>query len=171
MSRLFAIKLVYSSSPVLYFGLTVLVFTLFWIFFNVFDELLYFSPILYFYLPNDAIVGFILSTVSASLLGVVFSMNIYLLRNSNIRLDKSLISSSFLTILSSACASCSSIGFVIISTFGSVGIIATAFLTNYQIPLRVVATSILILALYTVCRRVTNSCSLDYKQHENQRRK
>ena len=171
MSRLFAIKVVYSSNPVLYIGLTILVFTLFWIFFNVFDELLYFSPILYFYLPNDAIVGFILSTASASLLGVVFSMNIYLLRNSNIRLDKSLISSSFLTILSSACASCSSIGFVIISTFGSAGVIATAFLTNYQIPLRLVATSILILTLYTVCSRVTNTCSLDYKKHDNQTRK
>jgi hypothetical protein len=171
MSRLFAFafKAVYGSNPILYIGLTILIFTLFWIFFNVFDELLYFSPILYFYLPNDAIVGFILSTISASLLGVIVSMNIYLSRNSSIRLDKSLISGSFLTILSSACASCSSIGFIIISTFGSAGIIATAFLTNYQVPLRLVATCILIVTLYTVCHRVTKSCSLDNKQHENQR--
>ena len=159
----FAFKAVYSSNPILYIGLTILVFTLFWIFFNVFDELLYFSPILYFYLPNDAIVGFILSTISASLLGVVVSMNIYMSRNSSIRLDKSLISGSFLTILSSACASCSSIGFIIISTFGSAGVIATAFLTNYQVPLRLVATCILIVPLYTLCRRVTKSCSLDNK--------
>lgn len=165
----FAFKVAYGSNPILYIGLTILVFTLFWIFFNVFDELLYLSPILYFYLPNDAIAGFILSTISASLLGVVVSMNIYLLRNSSIKFDKSLISSSFLTILSSACASCSSIGFVIISTFGSAGVIATTFITNYQIPLRLAAASILILSLYTVCRRVTNSCLLDNKQHENQR--
>ena len=160
MLGLFAFKIAYNSNPILYIGLTILVFTLFWIFFNVFDELLYFSPILYFYLPNDAIVGFILSTASALLLGVVVSMNIYLLRNSSIKLDKSLISSSFLTILSSACASCSSIGFVLISTLGSAGIIATAFLTNYQIPLRLVSIGILILALYTVCSRITNNCSL-----------
>lgn len=163
MLGLFAFKIAYSSNPFLYIGLTVLVFTLFWIFFTVFDELLYFSPILYFYLPNDAIVGFILSTASALLLGVVVSMNIYLLRNSSIKLDKSLISSSFITILSSACASCSSIAFVIISTFGSAGIIATTFLTNYQIPLRLVSIGILILALYTVCRRTTNNCSLNNK--------
>ncbi len=163
MLGLFAFKIAYGSNPPLYIGLTILVFTLFWIFFNVFDELLYFSPILYFYLPNDAIAGFILSTASALLLGVVVSMNIYLLRNSSIKLDKSLISSSFLTILSSACASCSSIGFVLISTFGSAGIIATAFLTNYQIPLRLVSIGILILALYTVCRRTTNNCTLNNK--------
>jgi hypothetical protein len=163
MLGLFAFKIAYGSNPTLYIGLTILVFTLFWIFFNVFDELLYFSPILYFYLPNDAIAGFILSTASALLLGVVVSMNIYLLGNSSIKLDKSLISSSFLTILSSACASCSSIGFVLISTFGSAGIIATAFLTNYQIPLRLVSIGILILALYTVCRRTTNNCTLNNK--------
>ena len=161
MSGFFAFKVVYGSNPILYIGLTILVFTVFWIFFNAFDELLYFSPILYFYLPKDAIVGFVLSTISALLLGVVVSMNIYLLRNSSIRFNKSLISSSFFTILSSACVSCSSIGFVIISTFGSAGIIATAFLTNYQIPLRLLAIGVLILALYTVYRKITNSCSLN----------
>lgn len=169
MSGFYAFKVVYGSNPILYIGLTILVFTLFWIFFNVFDELLFFSPILYFYLPDDALVGFILSTTTALLLGVVVSMNIYLLRNSSFKLDKSVISSSFLTILFSTCASCSSIGFVIISTFGSMGIIATAFLTNYQIPLRLVSISILILALYTVYRRTTNTCSLNYKEYDNSR--
>lgn len=169
MSRLFAFKLVYSSNPILYIGLTILVFTIFWIFFNVFDELLYFSPIFYFYLPNDAIVGFILSTASAFLLAIVIPMNLYVLRNSRIRLDKSLISSSFLTIITSVCASCSSIGFVIISTFGSAGIIATAFLTNYQIPLRLISIGILLLALYTVYRRTTNTCSLFTEKDDNQK--
>ena len=128
---------------------------------------MFFSPIVYFYLPNDALVGFILSNIGTLLLGIMVSMNIYLLKDSNIRLGKSLISSSFLAILSSACASCSSIGFVLISTFGNAGIIATAFLTNYQIPLRLLAIGIMILALYTVYRRITNSCSLDGKTFDN----
>jgi hypothetical protein len=161
MSGLGAFKIAYGSNPILYIGLAVLVFVLFWIFFNVFDELLYFTPIFYFYIPDDAIVGFILSTASAILLGVVIPMNIYLLRNSSIKLDKSLISSSFLTLITSVCASCSSIGFIIISTFGSAGIIATAFLTNYQTPLRLVSLGILVLALYTVCHRIVNSCSIN----------
>lgn len=165
MSGLEAFKIVYGSNPILYIGLAILVFALFWIFFNVFEELLYFTPILYFYLPDDAMVGFILSTASSLLLGVIISMNIHLLRNSKIKLDKSLISSSFLTIITSFCASCSSIGFIIISTFGSAGIIATAFLTNYQIPLRVVSLGILVLALFTVCRRIVNSCSINDKEN------
>lgn len=167
MSGFFAFKLLYCSNPILYFGITLLVFTAFWIFYNIFDELLYFSPILYFYLPGDAIVGFTLSTLSALLLGVIVSMNIYLLRNSNIREYKSLVSGSFLTIFFSACASCSSIGFVVISTFGSAGVIATAFLTNYQIPLRLLAVGILIFALYGVSRRTTNSCSLNGEENNN----
>ena len=161
MSGLGAFKIVYGSNPIIYIGLALLVFVLFWIFFNVFDELLYFTPIFYFYIPDDAIVGFILSTASAILLGVVIPMNIYLLRNSSIKLDKSLISGSFLTLITSICASCSSIGFIIISTFGSAGIIATAFLTNYQTPLRLVSLGILVLALYTVCRRIVNSCTIN----------
>ena len=76
MSGLGAFKIVYGSNPIIYIGLSVLVFVLFWIFFNVFDELLYFTPIFYFYIPDDAIVGFILSTASAILLGVIIQMNI-----------------------------------------------------------------------------------------------
>ena len=169
MSGLDAFKIVYSSNPILYVGLAVLVFSIFWIFFNVFDELLYFSPILYFYLPSDATIGFILSTTSALLLGVVIPMNIYLVRTSSIKIDKSLLSSSFLTVITSICASCSSIGFVIISTFGSAGIIATAFLTNYQIPLRLISLGIMILALYMICRRITSSCSINDMQKEKSR--
>jgi hypothetical protein len=167
MSGFFVFRLVYGSNPILYIGITVLVFTVFWVVFNVFDELLFFSPILYFYLPNDAIVGFILSTISATLLGVAVSMNIYLLRNSINSEYKSLLSSSFLTTLFSTCASCSSIGFVIISTFGSAGIIATTFLTNYQIPLRFFAIGILIFALYSVSRRTISNCSLNGHESDN----
>jgi hypothetical protein len=89
------------------------------------------------------------------------------LRNSNIGEYKSLISGSFLTILFSVCASCSSIGFVVISTFGSAGIIATTFLTNYQIPLRLLAVGILIFALYSVSRRTTSNCSLNGDKNNN----
>nr|MBA3750417.1 hypothetical protein [Nitrosopumilus sp.] len=148
MSLLLAFKIVYYSNPFFYIGISVLVFIIFWIVFNVFDQLLFFSPILYFYLPNDAIIGFIFTNISAFLLGIVVSMNIYLIKNLKLRLDKSLISGSFLGIASSACASCSSIGFLIISSFGGAGIVATAFLTNYQLPLRLLSIGIMIWALY-----------------------
>ena len=50
---------------------------IFWIVFNIFDQLLFFSPIVIFYLPDDAVMGFILATITAILLGIVVSMNVY----------------------------------------------------------------------------------------------
>jgi hypothetical protein len=49
---------------------------IFWIVFNLFEQLLFFSPIVVFYLPEDAITGFILSSITAILLGMVVSMNV-----------------------------------------------------------------------------------------------
>ena len=44
---------------------------------SIFDQLLFFYPIIIFYLPDDAILGFILANITAVLLGMVVSMNIY----------------------------------------------------------------------------------------------
>ena len=89
-------------------------------------------------------------------------MNIYVIRTSKLRINKSsLFTGSLLGIVSSACASCSSIGFLIISTFGGAGIIATGFLTNYQIPLRLLSIVIMIWALYVVHNKITKSCLLN----------
>lgn len=164
-----AFKLVYLSNPILYLGISVIVFSSFWIFFNILDQLLFFSPILYFYVPDDALIGFIITNFSATLLAIVISMNVYAIKNSKLRLDKSLLSGSVLGIVSSACASCSSIGFLIISTFGGVGIIATGFLTNYQIPLRILSIGIMIWALYVVLDRITRNCKIKDSDNVNKK--
>ena len=44
--------------------------------------------------------------------------------------------------------SCGPVGFAVISTFGSVGATATAFLTNYETPLRIIAIAILIITFF-----------------------
>jgi hypothetical protein len=137
------------------------VFTVFWILFNSFDQLLFFSPIITFYLTDDAIVGFILTNITSILMGILVAMNVYVIRNSKIRIDKSLLSGSILGIASSACASCSSIGFLLISTFGGFGVLATDFLTNYQTPLRIASICVLGWALHSVHNRITKSCVLD----------
>lgn len=165
-----AFKLVYLTNPILYFGISILVFVSFWIFFNLIDQLLFFSPILYFYIPDDAFIGFIITNTSSALLGIVASMNVYLIKNSRLRLDRSLLSGSILGVVSAACASCSSIGFLIISAFGGVGIIATGFLTNYQIPLRLLSILIMIWALYVVINRVTKSCVINDYQNEKKKK-
>jgi hypothetical protein len=151
-----AFKMVFPNP--IYITIAAAVFTTFWIIFNVLDQLLYFSPVLTFYLPDDAVVGFIVTNITSVLIGILVAMNVYVIRNSKIKLDRSLLFGSILGIASSACASCSSIGFLVISIFGGFGIFATDFLTNYQNPLRLVSIAVLLWALYSVHNKITKPC-------------
>ena len=164
---LLAFKIVFTSR--LYISIAASVFTTFWIVFNVFDQLLYFSPIVTFYLPDDAISGFILANITSALMGIVVAMNVYVIRNSRLKLDKSLFSGSVLGIASSVCAGCSSIGFLVISTLGSFGIVTIDFLTNYQTPLRIVSIGILLWALYSVHNKITKPCTFNTNNNREQK--
>ncbi len=136
--------------------------SIFWIVFNVFDQLLFFSPILIFYLPDDAVVGFILSNITSILLGIVVSMNVYVLKHSKLKISMtSFFSGSTVSVLSSTCASCSSLGFLLVSTFGGAGIAASTFLSNYQTPLRILSLALLIWALYSISNKLTKSCIIN----------
>jgi hypothetical protein len=151
-------KMVFSNWP--YIAIAAAVAALFWIIFNVFDQLLFFSPVLVFYLPNDAVVGFVISNITAILMGMVVSMNVYLLKHSKKQKlsISSLFSGTSLSVLSSTCVSCSSLGFVLISTFGGVGVTLSTFLTNYQTPLRLISIILLIWAYYSISKKLTEIC-------------
>jgi hypothetical protein len=153
--------MVFSNWP--YIAIAAAVAALFWIIFNVFDQLLFFSPVLVFYLPSDAVAGFILSNITSILLGIVVSMNVYVLRHSMKRKlsVSSLFSGSSLSVLSSTCASCSSLGFVLISAFGGVGVTVSTLLTNYQTPLRVVSILLLIWAYYSISKKLIEGCTIN----------
>ncbi|MGD1836744.1 MAG: hypothetical protein ACPKPY_01635 [Nitrososphaeraceae archaeon] len=95
-------------------------------------------------------------------------MNIYAIKNSNTKINKSsLFSGTTLGIISSTCASCSSIGFVIISTFGSAGIVLSNYLDMYTIPLRLLSIFILLYALYVIHNKLTKNCILKNKLNNN----
>jgi len=57
--------------------------------------------------------------------------------------------------------SCGPIGFAVISTFGSVGATATAFLTNYEIPIRIVAIAILAITYFTTIKSLKVECKIN----------
>ncbi len=134
-SLILSFKMVFSRW--LYIVIAVIVASVFWILFNIFDQLLFFSPIVIFYLPDDAIVSFVISNITAILLGIIISMNIYVFKDSKLRGNlASLFSWSSISVISSACASCSSIGLLLVSTLGGIGVTALTFLSNYQTPLR-----------------------------------
>ena len=157
-----AFRRVFTNNPPIYVSIAVAVFIIFWIIFNIFERLLFLEPIITFYLPDDAVTGFIITNITAALMGLLVAINVYIIRNSKLKLSKSsLFSGSVISIASSACASCSSIGFLIMSTFGGFGIVAIDLFSNYQIQLRIVAVVILLWALYSAYSRVTKSCFLD----------
>jgi hypothetical protein len=157
-----SIRLVFFSNW-WYIVLAGAVSSIFWIIFSVFDQLLFFSPIFVFYLPDDAVVGFILSTITAILMGIVVSMNVHIVKHSgNLKVTiGSLFSGSTLSMISSTCASCSSIGFLLVSTFGGIGVTASTFLSDYQTPLRIISIALLVWALYSASTKLTKSCLLD----------
>jgi len=169
-AMLLSIKIVFNSW--IYIAVAGAVASIFWIIFNNFDQLLFFSPVFVFYVPQDAFIGFILSNITAILLGIMVSMNIYVLKHSDrsrISLT-SFFSGSTISVLSSTCASCSSLGFLLVSTFGGAGVTVSTILSNYQMPLRIVSIALLIWAFYSICSKLTKSCSIDYKTDNNNKK-
>jgi hypothetical protein len=159
-SLLIAFVMVFSDWR--YVLVSAVITSVFWIIFSVFDQLLFFSPIVVFYLPDDAVIGFILSTITSVLLGIVASMNVYLLKHSKVKVGlASFFSGSTLGFISSTCASCSSLGFLLVSTLGGAGVVASSFMSNYQTPLRLVSILLLIWALYSISNKLTMSCAMN----------
>ena len=162
-SLVLSFRMVFSSRTYILFAVTTA--AVFWLISSIFDQLLFFSPIVIFYLPDDAVVGFILANITAILLGIVVSMNVYVLRHSKLKIKSgSFFSGSSLSVLCSACASCSSLGFFLVTTLGGAGVMASSFLSNYQTPLRLVSLIILVWAYYSVSRQVMKSCMINHKQ-------
>lgn len=107
--------------------------------------------------------GFILSSTTASILGMVVSMNVYVFRHSrDIKLMNatSFFSGSSIGILSSTCASCTSLGFLLASTLGGAGLTLSTILSNYQTPLRILSIMLLIWAFYSVSIRLNKGCKM-----------
>lgn len=171
-----ATKRVFTTSWI-YPTIAIAVTAIFWVLFASLDQLLFFSPILTFYLPNDAIANFVLSSITAAILGVVISMNVYALNQrqdrsspmkdaKNLRLTNtrtfnsasSLFSGSSLNVLSTVCASCSSlIGLVFTSLLGTaLGASVSVFLSNYQTPLRIVSILILLWSWYSISKSLSS---------------
>jgi hypothetical protein len=141
-----------------YVALAIAIAAGFWVLFSVFDQLLFLSPVIAFYIPADAYAGFALSIATSTLLGIVLSMNVYIFKNSKVKVGASLFSGSALSIASSACAGCTSAVFFFATTFGVAGAVATSLLIEYQLPLRFAGLALLGWAYYSAHKRLLQSC-------------
>lgn len=161
MSVALAMRMAFSRPA--YIAIAAAVAAAFWIVFNMFDQLLFFSPVVAFYVPAGAAPGFAVSTVTAIFLGLVAGMNAFALTSMRVgrRIGAgSLLSGSSLATLSSACVGCTSLGPALVSALGGTGLAATTVLSVYQTPLRLVSLAILVWALYSTSRKITGACSV-----------
>ncbi|MGI0065676.1 MAG: hypothetical protein ACREA5_05855 [Nitrosotalea sp.] len=155
-----ALQLVFSSKK--YLALSVSIFGILLILLSIVSEFIFFSPTFIFYVPIYDITDFLLIVIISALSGLVISLSTYRIRmlgktarRSGVGFLGSIIGAS-----AGAC-SCGSIGFAVISIFGTVGGTATAFLTNYELPLRLVSIAILGYSYYTTVKGIMSQCKIN----------
>lgn len=128
---------------------------------SMISEYIFISPYLVMHVPLDGMFGFALIVIVSVLSSIVISMNVYrirLLQQSKTKMGGSLFGS--IIGASAGACSCGPVGFAVISTFGTIGGVATAFLSNYEIPLRLGAIAILAYTYYSTMKTLTFECKI-----------
>ena len=128
---------------------------------SIISEYIFLEPYLVFSVYTETAFNFLLVLILSILAGIVVSMNIFRVKLA--KKSKSVGASLTGTIIgaSAGACSCGPIGVSVITTFGTAGIIATAFLTNYEIPLRLISIGILIIMLITTMRAIPDECKIN----------
>ncbi len=160
------LKLVFSNYQ--YIVITGVIFAGLFLALAIVSEFIFLEPYVIGHIPQGTELGFSLIVIVSALSGLVLSMNIYrikVLRNNSKKKMGSSVFGSVVGAAAGAC-SCGPIGFAVISTFGSVGGVATSFLTNYEIPLRIAAIAILVFTYYTTIRSLRVECRLSSENQE-----
>jgi hypothetical protein len=154
-----ALAMVFSNHN--YIALSVAIFIALLLFLSITSQFIFLEPYFLFYVPNDEILNFSLIVSIAALSGLVISLSIYRIRLLGESLKKSGTGffGSIIGTSAGAC-SCGPVGFAAVSAFGSVGGTATSFLTNYDLPLRLVSIGILIFAYYFAIKGISKQCKI-----------
>ncbi|MDH3394554.1 MAG: hypothetical protein OEL52_00195 [Nitrosopumilus sp.] len=155
-----AIKFAFSNSK--YIILAITIFTSMFIGLLILSEYIFLEPYVVSHIPSGTELGFVLIVIISALSALVLPMNIFriiMLQKSKQKMGGSILGS-IIGAAAGAC-SCGPIGFAVISTFGSVGATATAFLTNYEIPIRIVAIGILTFTYFTTLKSLKIECKLN----------
>lgn len=117
------------------------------------SEYVFVEPYVVAHLPEGTELGFALIVILCILSALVIPMNVFrlmMLRGSKCKMGGG-VAGSMVGAAAGAC-SCGPAGFAIISTFGSAGATASAFVTSYEIPIRIAAIGILLFTYYITAR-------------------
>ena len=155
-----AIRLVFSNLK--YLLLSLVIFSTMLVGLLILSEYIFLEPYVVSHIPSGTEFGFVLIVTISALSALVLPMNIFrinILKKSKRKMGGGIFGS-IIGAAAGAC-SCGPIGFAVISTFGSVGATATAFLTNYEIPIRIIAIGILTITYFTTVRSLKIECKFD----------
>ena len=154
------IKLVFTNFKYLVLSFSIFVTMLIGLL--IMSEYLFLEPYVVSHIPSGTEFGFVLIVMISALSALVLPMNIfriYILKSSKQKMGGGVFGS-IIGAAAGAC-SCGPIGFAVISTFGSVGATATAFLTNYEIPIRIIAIAILSITYFTTVKSLKVECKIN----------
>ena len=154
------IKLVFSNFK--YVALASVIFVFMMIGLLILSEYIFLAPYVVSHLPSGSELGFVLIVTLSALSALVIPMNIFrinILKSSKQKMSGGIFGS-IIGAAAGAC-SCGPVGFAIISTFGSVGATATAFLTNYETPIRIIAIGILVVTYFTTVKSLKIECKIN----------
>jgi len=155
-----AINLVFSNPK--YLVLSIIIFSTMLVGLLILSEYIFLEPYVVSHIPSGTEFGFVLIVTISALSALVLPMNIFrinILKKSKQKMGGGVFGS-IIGVAAGAC-SCGPIGFAVISTFGSVGATATAFLTNYEVPIRIIAIGILTITYFTTVRSLKIECKFD----------
>ena len=153
------LKMVYSHKK--YIVLSISIFLGLLMSLSTVSQFIFLSPVFVFYVPSYAILDFILIATIGALSGIVISLSIYRVRmlGNSTRKSGTGFFGSIIGASAGAC-SCGPLGFAAVSVFGAAGGTVTAFLTNYEIPLRLISIIILCYTYYASVKSITTQCKI-----------
>ena len=128
----------------------------------ILSEFIFVEPFFTFHIPYGQGFGFVLILAVCVMSAIVIPMNIYrikILQKSTSKIGTSIFGS--IIGASAGICSCGPIGFALISTFGAAAGTATAFLANYEIPLRLGSVGLLCLVYYTTTKSISSECKIN----------
>ena len=128
----------------------------------ILSEFIFVEPFFTFHIPYGQGFGFVLILAVCVMSAIVIPMNIYrikILQKSTSKIGTSIFGS--IIGASAGICSCGPIGFALISTFGAAAGTATAFLSNYEIPLRLGSVGLLCLVYYTTTKSISSECKIN----------
>ena len=128
----------------------------------ILSEFIFVEPFFTFHIPYGQGFGFVLILAVCVMSAIVIPMNIYrikILQKSTSKIGTSIFGS--IIGASAGICSCGPIGFALMSTFGAAAGTATAFLSNYEIPLRLGSVGLLCLVYYTTTKSISSECKIN----------